>query len=265
MTTGALIFAFNNESTDYLAMAEWSARRIRRFLDIPVAVVTDHATDRAFDRVIVTTADSGGTRHWEDYGTTTTWYNGNRAAAYELSPWDRTLLLDADYVVNGRELATLLDCRQQFLAHNHACDITGQTDFGSLNVFGRHRLPLWWATVIMFQRGAVSQYVFDMMAMIRANWDHYRDLYGIDRATYRNDFALSIALMLVNGCTDRVDHIPWTLCSITPQAQLTYEPQQDVFGVAWQDQRNIPKYTPLNGLDFHAMGKSHLERIIAAH
>ena len=41
MTTGALILAFNNEHTDYLAMAAWSADRIRQHLDIPVAVITD--------------------------------------------------------------------------------------------------------------------------------------------------------------------------------------------------------------------------------
>jgi len=41
MTTGALIFAFDNESTDYVTMAGWSARNIRRWLNIPTAVVTD--------------------------------------------------------------------------------------------------------------------------------------------------------------------------------------------------------------------------------
>jgi hypothetical protein len=41
MTTGALIFAFNNEQTDYVAMAGWSAERIRRHLKIPTAIITD--------------------------------------------------------------------------------------------------------------------------------------------------------------------------------------------------------------------------------
>ena len=41
MTTGVLIFAFNNEHIDYLAMANWSAQNIRRHLNLPVAVVTN--------------------------------------------------------------------------------------------------------------------------------------------------------------------------------------------------------------------------------
>ena len=36
MTTGALIFAFNNEKTDYVKMAAWSAERIRHFLNIQI-------------------------------------------------------------------------------------------------------------------------------------------------------------------------------------------------------------------------------------
>ena len=64
MTTGALIFAFDNEQTDYVAMAGWSAENIHRHLDIPVAVVTN-APDRArtysgIDRVIEAVPASGG-------------------------------------------------------------------------------------------------------------------------------------------------------------------------------------------------------------
>ena len=74
MTTGALIFAFNNEQTDYVAMAGWSADRIRRHLKIPTAIVTD-ADPRdqrlaAADRIISATPASGGTRWFEDYQAT---------------------------------------------------------------------------------------------------------------------------------------------------------------------------------------------------
>ena len=53
MTTGALIFAFNNEEIDYVTMAAWSADNIHRHLDIPVCVVTDSdTTDSRFDRIV---------------------------------------------------------------------------------------------------------------------------------------------------------------------------------------------------------------------
>ena len=74
MTTGALIFARNNEQIDYEAMACWSARNIERHLRIPTHIVTDDTP-------------STNTRHFTDVGNVT-WYNHNRMDAYWLSPWD---------------------------------------------------------------------------------------------------------------------------------------------------------------------------------
>ena len=45
MTTGALIFARNNEQIDYEAMACWSAKNIERHLGIPTHIVTDNAVN----------------------------------------------------------------------------------------------------------------------------------------------------------------------------------------------------------------------------
>ena len=140
MTTGALIFAFDNESTNYIAMAGWSARNIRRWLNIPVAIVTD-ANPRdsrlsGFDQVIPATASAGGTRWFEDYQATVTWHNAGRIDAYALSPWDQTLVLDADYVVASDQLKILLNSNQEFLAHAAAYDITGVNNFVALNEYG---------------------------------------------------------------------------------------------------------------------------------
>ena len=37
MTTGALIFAYNNDKINYVKMAAWTANNIKRHLKIPVA------------------------------------------------------------------------------------------------------------------------------------------------------------------------------------------------------------------------------------
>jgi hypothetical protein len=105
MNTGALIFAFNNQETDYVAMAVWSAQNIRRHLNIPTSIVTDRPIDHAvFDQVIVTTAKSGGSRYFEDYAANVTWHNAGRVDAYDLTPYNQTLVLDADYVVASDQL-----------------------------------------------------------------------------------------------------------------------------------------------------------------
>lgn len=266
MTRGALIFAFNNEKTDYLAMAAWSAERIRSHLDIPVAVVTDctdHRRTQGFDHIIHAGATSGGTRWFEDYESSVTWHNAGRVDAFNLTPWDHTLVLDADYVVCSDHLNRLWDTNADFLCHKDAWDTKTGKPLAGLNTFGQHHMPMWWATVMCFKKTNFSQYVFDAMTMVRENWQHYRDLYNIDRPTYRNDFALSIALGIVSGHTNSVDEIPWDLASVLPDTKLT-QLDEDYFAMEYTDSRGVPRTVGISGTDFHAMGKAHLEKIIAA-
>lgn len=268
MTTGALIFAFNNEHTDYVKMAAWSAANIHRHLAIPVAVVTD-APEQAcryssIDQVIAAPAASGGTRWFEDYAATVTWHNAGRVDAYHLSPWDRTLVLDADYVVCSATLKTLLTADTDFLCHKNAWDTKNGQPLDGLNTFGRYHIPMWWATVMMFRKSNTAQYIFDSMKMVRNNWQHYQDLYHIDRPTYRNDFALSIALGIVSGHTGHIDEIPWDLASVLPDTKIT-QLDEDYFALEYVDPDNITRTVGISATDFHAMGKAHLEKIIASH
>ena len=266
MTTGALIFAFNNEQTDYVAMARWSAERIRKHLKIPVAVVTD-STDpglhRAFEHVIAASAQTGGTRYFEDYGSTVSWHNASRTDAYSLSPFDRTLVLDSDYVVCSDQLRQVLDAPQDFLAHRTAFNVS-RPEEPFLDTFGRNQFPMWWATVMMFRKSNTAQYIFDSMAMIKANYQHYRELYGITEKNYRNDYALSIALGIVSGHTLKVDSIPWPMMSVTPDTVLSRQTWQDseLWNMKYTGKDGRLKGVGITGQDFHAMGKRHLEAAI---
>ena len=266
MTTGALIFAFDNEQTDYVAMAGWSAERIRRHLKIPTAIVTDAdpADPRlgTADRIINATPVSGGTRWFEDYQATVSWHNAGRTNAYSLTPWNQTLVLDADYVVCGNELQTVIDSPQDFMCHRYAWDMTSMNDFDGLNYFGANRMPMWWATVMMFRKSNTAQYIFDCMNMIRANWRHYKDLYHITGSHYRNDYALSIALGIVSGHTLQVDNIPFGLASVMPEHTLI-QLDTDYFEIAYTGQDRKPKTMGWHGMDFHALGKKHLGDIVA--
>jgi hypothetical protein len=248
MTTGALIFARNNEQIDYKAMARWSAKNIERHLGIPTHIVTDDS------------APATNARHFTDVGPVT-WHNLNRMDAYQLSQWDRTLVLDADYVVASNQLQAVLEVDQNFLAHRWAYDVTGCNDFKGLNYFGNNRMPMWWATVMMFRRSRHAELIFDTMQMIRNNWTHYRNLYKNTNATYRNDHALSIALGIVNGHTLNYPGITWDLASLTPEHKLT-QIDQDRYRVDFVNGENKARWITLTQ-DFHAMGKQQLGAIVA--
>jgi hypothetical protein len=252
MSTGALIFALNNEQIDYVAMARWSACNIERHLGIPTHIITNEQ---------VTTTGTNG-RWFEDYGTNVVWHNESRVNAYELSPWDQTLVLDADYVVASDQLKVLLEADQDFLAHRWAYDITGLNNFDGLNYFGQHNMPMWWATVMMFRRGDHARLIFESMTMIRDNWTHYKRLYKNKSPSYRNDHALSIALGIVNG--HKLDHnsIPWDLASLVPAHDLT-QLDTDEYRVDFLTQEKQSRWIRLKNQDFHAMGKRHLGEIVA--
>ena len=249
MTTGVLIFAYNNNQIDYLSMAQWSAKNIERHLGLPTHIVTGDPPP------------GNNRRYFTDVGTVE-WHNLNRMDAYSLTPFDQTLVLDADYVVASDQLKTILDCDQNFMCHRRAYDVTGLQTFDNLNVFGQYCFPMWWATVMMFRRSRQAQLIFDAMAMVRDNWTHYRNLYSNNVATYRNDHALSIALNIENGHTLTTTDIPWGLASLTPDHQLT-QLGEDHYRVDFVTADKRPRWIELNAQDFHAMGKQQLGAIVA--
>jgi hypothetical protein len=251
MTVGALIFAHNNDHTDYVAMAHWSAKNIKRHLGIPTHIVTEH------------TDEDVNSRWFGDYGSNVTWKNQSRVTAYEASPWDRTLVLDADYVVASNQLQTVLDSSENFLCFRWAHDLVGIDDFAGLNSFGNVKMPMWWATVMCFDKTSTSQMIFDVMNMVKQNWSHYRKIYGINQPTYRNDHALSIALSLVNGHMTDVPAVPWSMASLTPEHDLQ-QLDTDHYRVDFVTPDQKRHWIDVQGQDFHAMGKKQLGEIVAS-
>jgi len=191
------------------------------------------------------------------------WHNGNRVDAYNLSPWDQTLVLDADFLINSEELKVVLDSPQEFMCFRSAFNLA-RPEEEFLNTFGTYRYPMYWATVMMFRRSNTAQYIFDAMQMIRENWKHYRDLYHIAQPAYRNDYALSIALGIVSGQTLKVDAIPWGMPSVVPESKLTLD-NETFWNIEYQDAQGKCKTVSIVGVDFHAMGKRDLGEIVETH
>lgn len=261
MTQGAVIFAIGNAAIDYVAMAVWSAKRIQRFLQLPTTLITDQSVnDPVFDQVIrINSTPSERSRWFADLDQSVSWNNLDRCDAFDLSPYDRTLLLDADYVVNSNQLLTVLG-EDRFWCHRYAYAVgTGET----CDIFGRHQHPMYWATVMMFDRTAESSFIFDSMRMIRDNWQHYRDLYHIDNAMFRNDYALSIALPLVNGHV-QPRCLPGAMLNVMPEQRLQ-QVEEDSFEVTWGCSQGRLRTNLLEAYDFHAMCKRDLGAIVAHH
>jgi hypothetical protein len=266
MKTGALLFAFDTDHIKYFDIACWSAERIKHWLDLPVAVITNNprAVDESiFDQVIVHDPDGINYRWFGDIKEHVTWLNRDRPSAYQMSPWDQTLLLDVDYVINSDQLLHIINFPQNFLCFRKAYDISRPEELLCKD-FGRYRFPMYWATVMMFRKSPMASYIFDCMNMVKENWQHYRNLYSIGDDSYRNDFALSIALSIVSGHTLQVNEIPWSMASVLPETKLTCDDNEH-WSIQYQNSLNQTKMLSFFGMDFHAMGKQDLGVIVETH
>lgn len=265
MNHGAVIFAMG-DSIDYVSMAAWNAKRINRYLDLPVTLITDSdVLESGFDSVInVTDNHLASQRYFADIGARVSWHNHNRCDALDLSPYDRTLLLDADYVVSGDALRTIMQHGSEFQCFRTAYDVTTGRDLDDLNEFGMPRMPMWWATVVAFTKGRFSSQVFAAWRMIRDHWQHYRDIYHITDPLFRNDIALSIALGISTGHTFRVHDIPWRLATLIPSADITLGSDDTAeFIISYTDLQHRRRWQPLPlSQDCHVMAKSHLGKIL---
>jgi hypothetical protein len=250
MTKGVLIYAFNNGEIDYLAMAKWSQKRIKRLLGLDTTIISNAEQQ----------ATSGGTRTFNSK--TSPWLNASRCNAWEDSPYDETIVLDADYIVNSNTLLKLFDTKQDFLIHQTVSDVTAQNHFNGQKSFGELHFPQSWATVFYFNRAKNNQLIFETVRMIKENYTHYANLYKFPRMPFRNDFAFSIALGMLNGHTITDNNgIKWPLTTASTNVVVSVE--DDTIKLEYE-KNNKHMRLEIADLDLHVMNKKAMEEICAS-
>jgi hypothetical protein len=202
---GVVLFAFNTAAVDYVAIAEQSARLIHQTLNLPVTLITDQEISTDYiDQTVIIENDVNNVR--KGYANLTAWRNGNRYQAYELSPYDETLLIDSDYLMLDQSLLKLFDVTQDY-------QIMGSNKFlkaVSPTLMSATSIPQVWATAVVFKRTLKSQQLFSLVGRIQRNYDYYRRLYNITATNFRNDFAFAIANNIINGYKQD-NLIPWAM------------------------------------------------------
>lgn len=260
MNKGVLLFAFNSPNYDYFKMAEYCAKRVNYFLNLPVTLVTDKASYKPsdyFDQVIFSEPNKTNLQKKE------VWINKDRFKAYNYSPYDITLLLDVDYVVNGPTLLTGFDFVKDVCAHNTIQFINNMKH--KQFFLSQYSHQLFWATVIFFRKSNKARQVFECMEMIQKNYAHYASLHNFIPTQFRNDFALTLALDIVNGhLFDKSDRLQWDLIHIGKSVQIdklsNTEFRMNIDTHVKNKIRN--DYILIKNFDFHVLDKvKYLELI----
>lgn len=275
MTTGAVIFAHNNSTVDYIKLAVFAAERVKKYLDIPVSLITDSKDwlliahpNHPFDRVIsVPSANTTQQKKFHDgslAGKMLDWKNFSRSQVYNLTPYDRTIVLDSDYILNSSVLKPALDNEYDFQIYRNSFDLALDRPamFDRINSYS---IPFYWATVFVFEKNELMQSFFDLIEYIKVNWNYFKILYNIDAFTYRNDFAFSIAIHIMNGKTNGnfATELPGTMTFTTDKDILvTAKDNKMSFLVEKKDYLGEYIAVKTTGLDVHVMNKFSLNRFI---
>ena len=233
MKIGALIFAHNNRDIDYALMALISGGLAKKHLEIPVTLVTDESTiawmktsgiyDRAndvFENIItVEKPVTGNSRKLHDgieNTKTVPFVNANRSSAWELTPYDRTLLLDSDYFIFSDRLKEYFLVDEDILISKAINDVVGPERIGYHDRYvsdtGVH---LYWATNVIFTKNSRSKSFFDLVSYVKDHYEYYADLFRFDSRQYRNDISFSVAKHILSGFeTDLELSLPAVLTAI---------------------------------------------------
>lgn len=217
MTEGICLFAYNNSQIDYTRIAMLASVCAKKHLNKPVALITNDSSwawlrstqsfgdiKLAFDDVIISDdeLDSTNTRlhynsPWNEFSAP--FYNTNKHKIFEYTPYDKTLLMDIDYICktdflnhafSSYEGVAMYDRAKGLQNNNSALEETFLYDAG---------IPMWWSTIIYFDQSQISKAFFDLWSHIAENYSYYRLLYNFPGKLFRTDYCVSIAVHILNG------------------------------------------------------------------
>lgn len=277
MTKGVVLFAHNNASVDYVGLAIKAATRIKEHLGLPVTLITDSAdwlkTQYAdnislFDQIIASTDTNlqqkrfyDGSLHYE----LIPWKNFTRSSVFDLTPYQETLVIDVDYILNSNFLLNLFNLDQDLILFRDSMDLSGWRNTTEFNYISNTSIPFYWATVFLFKKTEKTKLFFDLISYIKHNWQYFQLTYDIPSPMFRNDFAFSIAIHILNGfsCNTFIGTIPGKMY-FTLDRDFLYKHNKNSCTFLIEKQNDLGKYTLLktDNLDVHIMNKQSIMRVL---
>lgn len=278
MTKGIICFAFNNPQIDYVKQAIFLAKRSKQFLRLPVTLITSD-TDyinkaykdqaKVFDKIIPLKKNNNVT--WKRYYNGPFYWNSlpfnnkHRSMAYDLSPYDQTILLDTDYIINSKHLLKCFNSKEQLMFNRNAVDLAGWRNIKEFKYINDSGIDFYWATAVYFKRSKKANLFFNTLQHVEENYDHYAMTYNVGTSTFRNDHAFSIAVHMLNGFQsgDFVKELP-TKMYYTLDRDVPIKIQDNKIELMVEKKGYHGQYTCLTvkDLDVHIMNKYELNDTI---
>jgi hypothetical protein len=248
----------------------------KKYLNVPVSLITDKFTliwmkdsgiydtaNRIFEHIIIDDKpQTNNSRKLYDGvdNTVVPFLNFNRSSAWDLTPYDRTLLIDSDFLIFSNRLSEYWNVDSDLMIGESIKDIYDTSRVGYHDRYiSDVGIKLYWATTVMFTKNERTQIFFDLVTHIKNNYQYYADTYRFDSKQFRNDIAFSVAKHILNGFeqTNTEDLPPVltlldrdVLCAVDKKLTVLVSPKLD---------SNFCAATT-SGIDIHVMNKQSIIR-----
>lgn len=276
-TQGIVFFAHNNQHVDYVKQAIFGATQAKKHLNKSVTLITSNKKHlyqhyakyaKVFDNIIeVDDYKTLQTKNFNDGPNNTIndhWKNHLRSTAYELSPYEETIVMDTDYIICNKNLLKCFQTKEDLLIHKKAVYLNYYNKIDHMvKTLSDSSIDMYWATVFYFKKTPKIKKLFELIAHVKENWDFYRFINQVIEPAFRNDYAFSIAIHILNGY--QKDIWPYALPD-----KLYYVTDKDIpesFNedtwtfLLYNSDRTVLK-TVSKDINIHIMNKLSLDRII---
>lgn len=283
-TTGVCFFAYNTEQIDYGSLTLLAAQYVKRYMKHnDVTLITDEGTwswlsqsnpkeivNAAIDNVVITNAEqeSNPRLHYDSPWTKfhSEFRNGNKHEVIKYTPYDKTLLLDIDFIVQNDSLDYVFETDEEIVMYHDAVNLRNLDPAQAEQNLKPYGIPMLWSTVVYFDKNSeLAQLFFDTWGHVKENYDFYKFLYGFPGNLYRTDYCVSIAAHILNGMG------PGELVANFNDKRMIYMSQRDeivninavdewLFLVNNRAENWKDTITRVNGENMHVMNKRALER-----
>jgi len=279
MKQGVLIFAHNSNDLDYVSLAIIAGSLAKKYLKVPVSLVTDsdtlgyiissnikEKTFDVFDKIIKIqekpTTKNTRILHDGSSKIIVPFINHSRPNAYDLTPYDRTLLIDSDFLIFSNSLGNYWDCDSDVMISKEFKNIRNEP-IRILDYRISETGPLLrWATTLMFSKTKEAKIFFDLVSHIRDHYKFYSNLYKFDSTIYRNDIAFSLAKhILDNFSNDDSNYLPPVLSLIDRDSlEIVKTDGRLIFSISNDRDPTKITLTSVKGSDIHIMNKNSIIR-----
>lgn len=265
---GVVLHAHGRDPIDYISQAIFCAEHIKKYLQLPVALITSEQDipEGHFDHIIkVPASNTKQTRAFMDdeKRKEVVWDNHSRVNSFDLTPFEQTIVMDTDMIVGNNNLLKCFDSEQDFLINNEAIYLNKNHRKDLHIEYMNNFIKMYWATVFYFKKTEWTKNLFELIKHIKSNYEFYRFSYNILETKYRNDYAFTIAIHMMNNFTARPNkrRLPIKLFYVTDKDRVL-----DFYNNEWKFE--LPKEDGtfyrcnIANANMHVMNKLQLDRII---